>query len=176
MLREAGIDCISISLNATSAEQRQEIMGLKDWDKVLDNVQYALKNKGDMDIFIKSVVNGDQFKEEHAKLLDKFWGNVLLNGGSHQPVTEGNWAGENRTIRDFDPKEACYRALEQIYITVDGRVTTCCFDPDGKQVFGNVREQTLRDIYASDEYVAFRKAHSENRADQYDICAKCSRI
>jgi radical SAM protein with 4Fe4S-binding SPASM domain len=103
------------------------------------------------------------------------WGHRDL-GGFGQLVLEGNWAGDNPTVRPFNPKDACGRALGQIYVLWDGRVSTCCFDPDGKQVFGDLRVASLRDVYNSPRYVAFREAHYRNQADLYDICRNCTRI
>lgn len=178
VLKDAGLNSLHVSLNATSAEQRRDIMQLDDWEKVISNIQYAMTHKGDMEFLVKSVSNGDRFVQKDVELLSRLWGNPLLSdgGGYFVPVVEGNWAGENRTVRDFKANEACGRALWQIYVTFDGKVTTCCFDPAGKQVFGDLKVQTLREVYSSDEYVKFRQAHFEDRADEYGICKGCTRI
>jgi radical SAM protein with 4Fe4S-binding SPASM domain len=177
-LRDAGLDCVSISLNAASAAKRKEIMGLDDWTKVISNIQYALTHRNGMKVQIKAVVNEDKFTQDEATMLQALWGNPLLSEGEGHfvPVMEGNWAGESRTLRDFKPNESCGRALGQIYVTVDGRVTTCCFDPIGKQTFGDLKVETLREVYNSAAYTAFRQAHFEDKADRYEICAKCTRI
>lgn len=176
-LHAAGVDTIDISLNAATAEQRKEIMGLDDWERVVANVQYALASQNGTRVLLKGVVNPDRFTKSDTEQIQRIWGNRVMDGaGRFLPVVEGNWAGRTRTIRAFSPSDACHRALGQIYVTVDGIVTTCCFDPDGRQVFGDLREQTLREVYNSSKYVQFREAHFENRADQYEICKGCTRI
>jgi len=175
-LKEAGLHDLNISLNAVSAEQRKDVMGLDDFDKVINYVSYAIKNRGDMKVRITAVVNEDRFNMTDAGHLVALWGR-WGEGGHVELVREGNWAGENRTTRPFDPAEACGRALHTIYVRSNGDAVTCCFDPLGKfNVWGNVFEDGLRAVYGRPAWVAFREAHSQNKADQFSYCKECTRI
>lgn len=175
-LKAAGISSVQFSLNAVSEEQHREIMGLKDkFDTVCKHIDYAIEHRGGVNVEVRAVINGDIFTRSDGYDFYERWGE-RGKGGHGALINEGNWAGENRTMRSFDPKEACHRALSQIYIMHDGRVTTCCFDPTGTQVFGDLSKQTLREVYASDRYLKFREAHWEGRAEEYAICKSCTRI
>lgn len=175
-LKAAGLDGLNISLNAGDAETRKKVMGLDDWEKVIANILYANSHKGEIKLEVKAVIDSKDFTAEDSEVLYRAFG-WSKDGGIFQGVRGGNWAGERDDyMRDFKPNECCFRALWQIYVTVDGKVTTCCWDPLGKQVFGDLKEQGIKESYNSDAYVAFRQAHFEDRADQYDICAKCTRI
>lgn len=175
-LRDAKLSSIQVSLNAVRQEQHERIMGLKGkFQTVCDNIDYAIANRGSCNVEVRAVINGDEFTREDGFEFYKRWGRRNADGFGAL-INEGNWAGDNRTIRDFKPNEACFRALAQIYVTFDGKVTTCCFDPTGKQVFGDLNKQTLQEIYSSPDYVAFREAHFQDRADEYPICRDCTRI
>lgn len=175
-LRDAGISSIQVSLNAVNQEQHDQIMGLKGkFDVVCSNIDYAVANRGLVNLEVRAVINGDVFTRSDGYDFYDRWGQ-RGKGGYGALITEGNWAGDNRTVRKFDPKEACHRALSQIYIMYDGRVTTCCFDPSGAQVFGDLKKQTLREVYSSRPYLKFREAHNDGRAEEYDICRGCTRI
>jgi radical SAM protein with 4Fe4S-binding SPASM domain len=173
-VRNAGISCVNFSLNAVRAEQHEAQMGLKDkFEDVCGHIEYAIGHRGGARVEVRAVCTGwDEFD-----VIDFYsrWGH-RDNGGHGQLIGEGNWAGDNRTVREFKPNEACARALSQVYVTWDGRVTTCCFDPAGTQVFGDLNKQTLREVYGSPEYLTFRETHNDNKADKYAICAKCTRI
>jgi len=99
-------------------------------------------------------------------------------GGYGVCVLERNWADQlGRTIdKKFDPNSCCFRALEQISILSDGRVTMCCFDPLDKFPLGDLKKQGIREIYNSDKYTQFRVDHYENRAAKYDLCRDCTRV
>jgi radical SAM protein with 4Fe4S-binding SPASM domain len=175
-VRDAGISSVQFSLNAVRADQHEKIMGLKKkFDLVCRHIDYAIEHRGPTKVEVRAVINGQEFTQLDGYDFYERWG-VRQDGGHGALITEGNWASDNRTIRSFDPKEACFRALSQIYVLWDGKVTTCCFDPVGTQVFGDLSKQTIREVYASEPYVAFREAHDQNRADLYDICKNCTRI
>jgi radical SAM protein with 4Fe4S-binding SPASM domain len=175
-VRDAGVTSVQVSLNAVTQEQHERIMGLKGkFDQVCKNIDYAIANCGTCRVEARAVVNWDDFTEEDGFTFYERWG-VRDDGGHGQLITEGNWAGDNRTHRKFKPNESCYRALGQIYVTFDGKVTTCCFDPTGKHVWGDLSQQTIKEVYNTPAYVAFREAHSMDQADKYEICKGCTRI
>ena len=175
-LRAVGISSVQVSLNAVSGWQHEEIMGLKgQFDLVCANIDYAIANRGGVNVEVRAVMSGDDFTRTDGYEFYERWGE-RGKGGYGALISEGNWADDNRTMRKFDPNDGCHRALGQIYVLWDGKVTTCCFDPIGKQVFGDLNTQTLREVYSSPDYTAFREAHSNNQADKYKMCAECTRI
>jgi MoaA/NifB/PqqE/SkfB family radical SAM enzyme len=185
-LKAAGLDYLSVSLNAVSQEQHERIMGIKGkFQTVVDNLNYAIKSGG-VDIQIKAVLNHDTFTRDHQMDFYLTWGikhHPDVKEGYGRCVVERNWAGSNRTIEnvgpngpDFDPNECCSRAVEQLSILWDGIVTPCCFRPLKTEIFGDLKKQTIREVYNSDVYLKFREAHIENRAADYDFCAGCTRV
>lgn len=184
-LRDAGMDSLTISLNATGPEQHERIMGLKgQYAKVVKNARYAIDNaQGKVDVLVKAVRNDDQFDMESQVRFYLQWGIRLrpdLMPGHGQVVLEGNWGGENRTIEErkkyLDPNACCYRALTQLSILWDGVVSLCCYDPLAKYPFGDLKKQTIKEIYNSPEYVKFREMHVDNRAAEHPLCKVCTRI
>jgi radical SAM protein with 4Fe4S-binding SPASM domain len=175
-LKEAGLNSLVISLNANTQEQHERIMGIKGkFDQTVEQIVYAIANRGDMNVEVHAVNNKDTFPNEEAIKFIETWG-IRDKGGYGLTVVEGNWSDENRTIYEFKPNQWCSRSTSAIYVTYDGKVTTCCFDPLAKNVFGDLNTQTLREVYASDKYVQFRKDHVDDKADRWDICKKCTRI
>ncbi len=175
-LKKAGVTSIIISLNAVRQDQHTLIMGLiGKFDSVCKNIDYAIANKDRVAIQVHAVSNGDQFTEEDAFTFYYRWG-YSTHEGYGICIRETNWAGDNRTThQNWKPNEACGRALEQIYVMYDGRVSTCCLDPSGKQIFGDLSKQTIREVYNSEKYLKFREAHACDKADEYSICANCTR-
>jgi len=175
-LKAAGLSGIVFSLNAVRQEQHEAIMGLKGkFDTVCTNIDYAIANKGDMALEIHAVANPDRFPMDDCLTFYERWGK-RGEGGYGIAVYEGNWSGGNRLIRSFKPNECCDRALRQIYVMYVGRVATCCFDPTGKQIFGDLNTHTIKEVYNGPEYFAFREAHFNDKADRYEICRGCTRI
>lgn len=175
-LRDAGVGSIVVSLNAISQEQHTRIMGLKGkFDTVVENCLYAIANKGDVDFGVHAVINDDTFTAEDGEKFIQKWG-VSTHGGVGLLVREGNWAGDNRTTYEFSPNQCCFRATSSIYVTCEGTVTACCFDPYGKLDFGNIKEQSLQEIYSNEKYSRFRQDHVNDEADKWEVCKNCTRI
>jgi len=185
-LKAAGITYISVSLNAVSAKQHEEIMGIKGkFQTVVDNLNYAIKSGG-VDLQVKAVLNHDTFTRAHQMDFYLTWGikhHPEIKEGYGRCVVERNWAGATRTIEnvgpnapEFDPDSCCSRAVEQFSILWDGTVTPCCFRPLKTEIFGDLKRDTIRSIYNSEQYLRFREAHFENRASEYDYCAACTRV
>ena len=169
-LKAAGLHSLVISLNAVRADQHDLIMGLKDkFDTVVANCDYAIAQSG-VAIEIHAVVTGDTFTMEDKHIFDSRWSTHSL------VVVEGNWAGDKRQIRDFNPADHCHRATQHIYVLYNGTVSACCFDPTAKLKFGDLSKETIKQMYNSEKYTRFREDHSKNQADKWAICKVCTRI
>jgi organic radical activating enzyme len=76
-------------------------------------------------------------------------------------------------------KTTCGRLFNgPLQIQVDGTVNACCFDYDGKLVFGNFLKQSLDDIFNSRAYKKLIEAHSsiESMKNSELICKNCDQL
>lgn len=180
-LKAAGLTCLSISLNAVTSAQHEKIMGLKNkFQTVCENARYAKANRvgSNMRLLVKAVVSYDHFTMADANIFRAVWGVIDEGDGVGAVVMEGNWAGENRLIKErtTDFNATCNRALNQISVHPDGRVGLCCLDPLVKHQMGDLKTQTIREIYNAAGYLEFREWHRDNVAAKHPMCAKCARI
>ncbi len=60
-------------------------------------------------------------------------------------------------------------------ITWDLNVIPCCYDFNATIRFGNLRQQTLEEIFSSPEYLAFVIAHKSNELTAYPVCQNCEK-
>lgn len=60
-------------------------------------------------------------------------------------------------------------------ITWDLKVVPCCYDFNATIPFGNLRDQTLEEIFASPEYFQFLLAHQTNELSAYSVCQNCEK-
>lgn len=174
-LKKAGLTSLVFSLNAVRQEQHEAIMGLKGkFDIVCSNIEYAIAHQENVGIEIHAVSNDDQFTEADRITFYQRWG-VAGQGGYGSCVREMNWAGLNRTTIEIKGNECCSRAVGQIYVMYDGRVTMCCLDVAGETVFGDLNVSTIREVYNSEYYTMFRSLHSANKAAVFKACKGCTR-
>ncbi len=60
-------------------------------------------------------------------------------------------------------------------ITWDLHVIPCCYDFNATIRFGNLREQTLEEIFSSPEYLNFLIAHNVGDLSAYPVCQNCEK-
>jgi radical SAM protein with 4Fe4S-binding SPASM domain len=184
-IKAAGMEYVSISLNAVRPEQHEAVMGLRGkFELVCANIEYAIAHRGDVNILIKAVADRSLFTNEDSVAFTERWGKWEFpktireakgrTGG--MVVRQANWAGAGETIRPFDMKEGCRRAYEQIAVDRNGIVLLCCFDPLGKHPFGDLKAQTIREVYNSEAYLKFRQTHFDDHADEIETCRGCTRV
>ena len=172
-LREAGLGTVDFSLNAVSAEQHERVMGLKGkFEKVCDHINYAIDHRYNVDIQIKAVVNGDNFTPRDQAAFIGRWGLKAL-GGYGMTVVEGNWGGENRTVRPLGGTR-CHLPFFQIVVQWNGVVNLCCVDAMGQHPMGDLSTQTIKEVYNSAGPTAFRELHDAGRGDEHPMCRACT--
>jgi MoaA/NifB/PqqE/SkfB family radical SAM enzyme len=60
-----------------------------------------------------------------------------------------------------------------LVIYADGRVTHCCYDAHGDQVFGDLREQTLTEMISSERFETMYDAFRKGDLSELPRCAEC---
>lgn len=67
----------------------------------------------------------------------------------------------------------CWRMWQGAVVTWDGQVVPCCFDKDASHVMGELKSQSLLEVWTSKAYQVFRSQLLEDRS-QIEICRNCS--
>jgi MoaA/NifB/PqqE/SkfB family radical SAM enzyme len=67
----------------------------------------------------------------------------------------------------------CTRLMKQAYIHFNGDVVLCCVDNSRKVVFGNVREQSLFEIWNGEKAVAHRRRYLNHDFEGLPLCGTC---
>ncbi len=67
----------------------------------------------------------------------------------------------------------CWRMVASCVFTQNGDVVPCCFDKDAKYQFGNIINDSFKNIWYHSSYMQFRNQILKNRK-AIDICNNCS--
>lgn len=168
---------LSISLNAANAEKRKAIMGVDDFAHVVEMCEYALAmGAGTMRVIVKGVASKDLMEGPEQDAFLKSWGGQCDQPNGHAFLhLEGNWAGAVWKTR-LPMVTPCHRALTQIMVLWDGRVSLCCFDAEGAEILGDLNQQTIRDVFNGGRALEIRTAHHEGRRASIPLCSGCTSI
>lgn len=190
-LVEYEIDYIRVSIYAGNQERYRKITGCSTVD--IEHIIHQLQSIQDMKRALKkekpfvSAKMLDTFTEENAEFLGRF-----------SPVADEvyidkphNWiATDEKSFIDslyeeqgeellkrlestLSDRIACTMPFTTLAIRSNGDVSPCCIDWAGETNIGNVREESIRDIWEGDRLYEFRKMQLEDRKCENKSCKNC---
>ena len=71
------------------------------------------------------------------------------------------------------PGYLCNYPWRSVVVLWDGRVVPCCRDDDAKQVLGDLKTESLRDIWHGETASKLRELHRSGRFDSPHLCKGC---
>ena len=111
---------------------------------------------------MKSRLEGEwKWSQRGARIRDKLhleWGD--------------RFAWPDRDAPDMGDEVFCYGLGDHFGILADGSVVPCCLDADGEITLGNIFEERLTDILASDRARAIAEGFKKRRAPE-ELCRRC---
>lgn len=182
---EAGLDKLNISVDGMTREQYQQFTGFNfDFDKFVENVKWLYDNKGEMEVSIK--IPGELITEpQRQEFFDTFgdycdrifienfapcWPEFDIEKHTGVKITGGIYQQE---IGDTD---TCPYIFYGYSVNADGLVSSCFLDWGRKLVIGDVRKETMKQIWTSDRMNALRLQHLEGRRRENGVCGNCGQL
>jgi radical SAM protein with 4Fe4S-binding SPASM domain len=175
-LIESGLDAIYIGLDAFKPETYVKVRVGGNYEKTVKNVINLIELKKQMHsenpkVFVQFVemdINTDE-KEDFIK----FWN---ARGAIVKIRPKVSWAGminaPNLTLGN-EERWPCYWAMQTMSITDTGKVVTCAVDLDAKYVAGDVKEESLKEIW-NGGLKKIRRLHiCKKFEDLPEICRDC---
>jgi MoaA/NifB/PqqE/SkfB family radical SAM enzyme len=164
---------IRISLHTIIPEEYEAITGNKNLKSVIDIIDYMIAHPNKTNITITADVIEDNEKNID-KLIKKYKDDVLLE--VWKPHNWANWG----TYRDYslNRKKTCGRPKNgPLQIQVDGTVNMCCFDFNGELLLGDLKTQSLEEIFQGDMFNKILEHHEKGTIDQSTLlCSKCDQL
>jgi radical SAM protein with 4Fe4S-binding SPASM domain len=105
----------------------------------------------------------------HFKIILRMKTAVLSNRGGSAPNKVVDQDREYLQYGDL----GCTRPFRQLVVRPTGEISLCCNDPLGKATLGDVRKQTLREIWSGPVYRALREELLREGRKNLDICNVC---
>jgi radical SAM protein with 4Fe4S-binding SPASM domain len=93
------------------------------------------------------------------------------------------WDGQDELVNSLkldefscsDPLNiVCDKPWTSVTILWDGRVVPCCFDYDGIYTLGDLRKQSLKEIWGGERIRYLRQCHREGNRQKIKLCEQCT--
>lgn len=178
----SGLDQIIFSIDALDKEEYERIRNLK-YETVINNLEslISFKRKNNLTkprIGINTVIYQKRSYKDaleiHKKYKDKV--DFLEIHACHDWLSQ-NSVVESKKKKDFIKKYLrkypCPHLWYYSSIRVNGDVSPCCQDYNGKNVLGNINKQHFKDIWYGDKLRLMRDKHLTGRAANISMCCDC---
>lgn len=179
-LVDAGLDIVIVSFYGFNRESYQQVHGVDQFEKAKKNLETLSKLKGkSLSLFVKipekRVFSPLPMADERAPFLE--WLQTLDVKIGEMPLIHnfGDGRAYNKPGEKMCPVVNGLRK-SLLNITWDLNVIPCCFDYNATIPFGNLRTQTLEEIFNSPSYFQFVLSHQTNQLSQYSVCQNCEKF
>lgn len=181
----AGLDRLNISVNGINDKQFLDSTGIKvNFDKYVNSIINLYKIKGDCEICIKII--GDFMSEnDKNKFFDTFgdyadrifienlapcWPEFNVEDSLGINITKGIY---DQPIDDIN---ICSYIFYMFTINSDGTASLCFLDWRRKLLIGDVRKESLKEIWEGNNLFQHRINHLNGRRKENDICKHCGQL
>lgn len=175
MLVDSGLDHLIIGLDGHSAATHDKIRLGASYEKVRDNVirlKRLIEKRGHGPRIELQFIIMEQ-NEHELEDYKKFWAEQHVAVKIRRRNTWGGLVGDDGYISKDLERIACCWTIGICPITWDGQVVACGLDCDAAYPFGNVRERSIKEIWAAKR--EFIQNHLAHRFDELlDLCHNCN--
>jgi hypothetical protein len=165
---DAGLDAINISVDAAGKEVFESTRLNLSYDKVIANVERLIRIRDEAGKrrpkLILSFVRQNNSAEEQS-----FIAHWRTKADKIHITDLHNWAGTLN--HESDVNFPCYRPWLTFTVLWDGRASLCCADFDGREILGDLRTSTIREIWNGKPYLRARQAHLDHGGPA--VCQSC---
>ncbi len=175
-LIDSGLDAIYVGIDAFCEDTYNKCRVGGNYNRVVHNVIDLIdvkkqKRRNNFEIQVQ-FVELENNSEERDKFVD-YW---ISKGANVKIRKELSWAGlinSNSNNKCYNNRHICYWILNSMSITDTGDVATCAADPEARFVAGNVKKQSIKEIWDG-KLKELRDLHIKGKWDRLPYpCNQC---
>ncbi len=185
-IADAGLDRINISIEGMNEQQYLDFSGyrLKSFQDIVDNVSNFYKNRGKCEVIVK--INGDsltddqkqEFVDTFGPIADGIWIESVMSCWPEFELRNGVVVNQNRGIYGQPIKEVsvCPYPFYSFSINPEGTASLCFLDWGRKLLIGDVKSQSVRQIWEGEEMNKYRRMFLTGNRKSHPVCGGCGQM
>ncbi len=178
---KSGLDSITISFDSNNKETYEKIrIGLK-FDIVKKNILNLIKLKKEQDSKLKINLVVVELEENKSE-LKSFYKKWKKRVDSINIINMRNWASaiDKKGLEDSfhyreNKRSPCVFLWQKMVIDWDSNVVLCCDDYSHQIVLGNLKNQTVKEIWNGDKLKKIREEHINENFHKIPLCSGCNK-
>ncbi|MDM7914800.1 MAG: radical SAM protein [Candidatus Eisenbacteria bacterium] len=186
-LIDSGLDQIRISVVHVEEKTFQELTQTKvPYQRILENVAFLYHEKrrrgSPLRVIVKTNDSGltaehkERFERDYSSIADLLAIDTMM-GWSLSDVKDFTLGVQVTTGMDgsspLRERQVCPEPFSRLAINWDGQVSICCVDWSYGTIVGDLRTQTLEEVWGGEPLRAIRLAHLTGNRASIRACAEC---
>lgn len=170
---QSGVKTLSFSADAADEKSYSKLRVNGNLKKILKNIELfnEIREKNYLSSKIITRVSGVKVDEQqNIDDMQKFWGNLVDQVAFVNYVPWEN-VYESKAIEVPTP---CSDLWRRMFIWWDGQANPCDVDYKSKLSLGEIKKNSISDIWTSKKYNTLREAHLNKDRSKVDPCNKCN--
>ena len=172
-LFNSGLDELTLAIDSLKPETYAKLRVKGDFQRVIRNIDLCLEYAGGLTAYriespvieVQVIVTKDNvseipaFKAKYEPMLSR------IGNGSYLRIKQfSTFAGR---VPDMSPEPSkplrftCKKLWTHIGIQWNGDMSLCCRDYDSEMIVGNIMNQTIEEVWNSDDYNKLRQYHRD---------------
>jgi len=173
---DSGLDIIYISLDANSKEVYERIRKGLNYDIVKKNIKRFIELKNSRNKEKPTIILNFCRTDENKNQVKDF----VREWNKHGQVWISNthdWAGKAEVkaksglARRIDP---CRLLWTELIVSWDGKVPLCCIDYDDKIIMGDLKNESIREVWSGERLKKNRNIHMDGDFNKIPLCESCT--
>lgn len=177
-LLDSGLDDITVSLDADCAATFYRLKGVDCYDRVERQVRRFFERRAQRGLkrpFVRvKIMEFEGLPQEEIRTFFSRWEGMA---DAVQVTGMHNWSGAIPDLKVTDERAAarfpCALIWYSLVINWNGEAAVCSVDWNTEILLGNVKQQTIHQIWNCSKLKELRRAHLEGRYDLYPVCKDC---
>ena len=182
-LLACGLDQIEFSVDAADPDTYAIVRAGLDWGNLVRTVKTMVETRNatkSATNIVVSVINQDLVKDKMESIV-QFWLNLgvdevikrkFLTWGSNTAL-DADSSADPTPYLDKTEGEPCPYPFHRLNIDSRGKVEVCGFDISGRTNLGNVKVQTIKEIWKGPMFQWWREKHAEGHGGDIPLCREC---
>jgi radical SAM protein with 4Fe4S-binding SPASM domain len=186
-LIDGGIDQVRVSIIHLGSERYKELtQSWSDYERILTNVGFLFhekkRSRRGPTVLVKINDTGltaeerEKFRSDFQSISDELRIDSLM-GWSLSETKDFTLGVEVSTGMDgvspLRERQVCPEPFSRLAVNFDGQVSICCVDWSFGTVVGDLRRETLSEVWNGDRLRRFRISHLSGRRSEIAACARC---
>lgn len=168
------IDIVNFSIGAATGEFYSIIRG-NNFSKVINNIIsfIELNDKIGSNTKIQvQIINLKSYKNmnKEIELFKEFWQNYNVSIAIWEELTWGEFHDKSKIAYRYP----CLSLWNTLEINSDGSVSVCCMDWKHQLTIGSINNNTIYNLFSSEEIRRLRSIHLIDSGNSIDACRKCN--